>query len=54
MNRNETICLLLILIVGWGGAAAIAYTTDRPGLAALVFVATLAVFAYWPLRRRDK
>lgn len=52
MNKKQAIALLLILIVGWSGAFLIAYHTERSGLAALVFVVTLAVFCYWPLRRK--
>ena len=43
--------LALILVLGWGGAACIAAFTDRVGLAVGVFLATLAVFCIWPLRR---
>lgn len=52
MSKMQALILLSILLIGWGGAACIAIFTDRTGLAAFVFVATLAVFAYWPLSRR--
>ncbi len=54
MTKFQAVILLSILLIGWGGAACIAIFTDRTGWAALVFLATLAVFCYWPLRRKGK
>ena len=52
MNKRLWIYLLLILVVGWGAAFALAYFTHRRGLAAAVFIGTLVAFAYWPVRTR--
>ncbi len=52
MSKKQAICLVLILVVGWGSAFAIAYGTNRRGLAVGLFMATLAVFAYWPIREK--
>ncbi len=54
MSRKQAICLVLVLLIGWGSAFACAYFTDRKGLAVAVFIATLMVFAYWPLGRDDE
>jgi hypothetical protein len=52
MTKTQALILLGVLLIGWGGAACIAIFTGRTGLAAFVFLATLAVFCYWPLSRR--
>jgi hypothetical protein len=50
MSKVQALILLVVLLLGWGGAACIAIFTDRVGLATFVFIATIAVFCYWPLK----
>jgi hypothetical protein len=52
VNKKQAMVLLAILFAGWGLAYAVAHYTERRGLAVIVFLATLAVFCYWPLSRR--
>jgi membrane associated rhomboid family serine protease len=53
MSKRQAICLVLILLVGWGSAFALAYFTEHTGWAAAIFAVTVGVFAYWPIRRDD-
>jgi hypothetical protein len=52
VSKKQAISLLLVLIVGWGGAFVLAQTTERKGLAIFIALLALAIFCYWPLRKK--
>lgn len=54
MTSKQAWGLLLMLVIGFGLASLFSFYFDLPEIGVLVFIATLLLFCYWPLGRKEE